>query len=123
MTFGWVAGEPMLLNGPASPLEATTVIPAATAVSSNCLIASADVSGSGSAPNDSLITFTGCTVVAKLIAFRKFEVVVSLIALNTSSPTRLAPGATPSIRMLHAAGRGAAPQILALVTVHTCTGH
>ena len=59
MTFGSVAGEPMVLVEPASPVETTTVTPAATAASSNCLVASSAVtSGNGLEPNDSLITLT-----------------------------------------------------------------
>ena len=59
ITAGSVAGEPMVLNGPASPVETTTVTPAATAASSNCLTASAsDRSGIGLLPNDWFSTLT-----------------------------------------------------------------
>ena len=59
MTFGSVAGEPMVLVGPASPLETVTVTPAATAASLNCLVASSAVmSGNGLDPNDSFSTLT-----------------------------------------------------------------
>jgi len=40
ITLGSVAGEPIVLNGPASPDDTVTVTPAATAASSNCLVAS-----------------------------------------------------------------------------------
>src|SRR5258708_392714 len=63
ITFGSVAGEPMLLNGPASPEETTTVTLAATAASSNCLTASASLrSGIGSLPDDSFSTLTWAPV-------------------------------------------------------------
>ena len=59
MTFGSVAGEPMVLVGPASPVATLTTTPAATAASLNCLVASSAVtSGNGLDPNDSLITLT-----------------------------------------------------------------
>ena len=59
MTSGSVAGEPMVLVAPASPVEETTVTPAATAASSNCLVTSSAVtSGKGLLPNDSLSTLT-----------------------------------------------------------------
>ena len=59
MTSGSVAGEPIVLVEPASPLETTTVTPAATAASSNCLVTSSEVmSGNGLLPNDSLMTLT-----------------------------------------------------------------
>ena len=49
----------MVLNGPASPVETTTVTPAATAASSNCLTASAsEMSGIGLLPNDWFSTLT-----------------------------------------------------------------
>ena len=59
MTFGSVAGEPMVLVEPASPLETVTVVPAATAASLNCLVTSIAVtSGNGLEPNDSFSTLT-----------------------------------------------------------------
>ena len=49
----------MVLVEPASPAETVTVTPAATAASSNCLVASsAVISGNGLEPKDSLITLT-----------------------------------------------------------------
>ena len=62
MTFGSEAGEPIVLNGPASPAATTTVTPAATALLLNSSTASSeDTSGNGLEPNDSLSTFT-CSV-------------------------------------------------------------
>ena len=62
MTFGSEAGEPIVLNGPASPAATTTVTPAATAMLLNSSTASSEeTSGNGLAPNDSLSTFT-CSV-------------------------------------------------------------
>jgi hypothetical protein len=59
MTLGSVEGEPIVLVAPASPLETTTVTPAATAASLNSLVASSEVtSGKLSEPNDSFRTFT-----------------------------------------------------------------
>ena len=59
MTFGSLAGEPIVLVEPASPDEATTTTPAATAASSNWSIAcSEDTSGNALEPKDSLITLT-----------------------------------------------------------------
>jgi hypothetical protein len=59
MTLGSVAGEPMVLAEPASPLETVTVTPAATAASLNSFITSSAVtSGNGLLPNDSLSTLT-----------------------------------------------------------------
>ena len=59
MTFGSVDGEPIVLVTPASPLDTLTTTPAATAASSNCLVASSAVmSGNGLEPKDSLMTFT-----------------------------------------------------------------
>src|ERR1700683_2772569 len=94
----------MVLAGPASPLETTTTTPAATAASLNCLTASTTVSGSGLEPKDSLITFTWSVLTAYSMAWRKLDVVESSFIPNTSSPTRDAPGATPSIRTLQAEG-------------------
>ena len=79
MTCGSVAGEPIVLVGAESPEETTTVIPAVTAALSNVLIASALVSGNPFSPKDSLMTLTGSTTVAKLIASRKPDVVVALL--------------------------------------------
>ena len=56
--LGSVAGEPMVLAVPASPDDTLTTTPALTAASSNSLITSCAVSGSGLAPNDSFSTFT-----------------------------------------------------------------
>ena len=41
---------------------------------------------------------------------------------NTSSPTKLAPGATPSMRILQAAGSGWAPKLFTSVGVKTLSG-
>ncbi len=58
ITFGSVAGEPMVFAVPASPVDTLTTTPALTAASSNSLITSWAVSGSGLAPNDSFSTLT-----------------------------------------------------------------
>src|SRR5215469_12612590 len=60
-TPGVVAGEPMLLDGPASPLLATTVTPAATAALSAKATGSSRVFGIGFPPNDSFRTLTWST--------------------------------------------------------------
>ena len=55
MTFGSVAGEPMVLVDPASPEDTSTVTPALTASSSAILVRSRlATSGNGLSPNDSL---------------------------------------------------------------------
>ena len=59
-----IAGEPIVLVVPASPLLATTVTPAATAASSASEIGSSLVSGNGLPPNDSLITSAPATLTA-----------------------------------------------------------
>ncbi len=64
MTAGSVAGEPIVLVGPASPLDTVTVTPAATAASSNWRTASAAVSGIGLPPKDWLSTSTLSTETA-----------------------------------------------------------
>jgi hypothetical protein len=64
MTAGSVDGDWMVLVVPASPVDTTTVMRAWTAASSNCLRASAEVSGIGTPPNDSFSTLTGWTTVA-----------------------------------------------------------
>ena len=64
MTFGSTAGEPTVLNGPASPVEATTVTPAATAASSASATGSRPSVGYALPPNDSLMTSTLSVVTA-----------------------------------------------------------
>jgi hypothetical protein len=64
ITFGSVAGEPMVLVDPASPLDTTTVVPAATAASSKALVTSCVESGIGLPPKDSLSTSTWSTATA-----------------------------------------------------------
>ena len=65
MTAGSVAGDPMVSVTPASPVDAVTVTPAATAASSASLIRSRlAVSGKGLEPKDSLITLTWSTPTA-----------------------------------------------------------
>jgi hypothetical protein len=60
-----VAGEPMVLVLPASPVDTVTVMPAATAASLNSLVASSEVtSGKGFEPNDSFNTSTWATLMA-----------------------------------------------------------
>ncbi len=54
----------VFVPGEASPLDTTTVMPTLMAASSNCLIASSEVSGMALAPNDSFSTLTGLTTVA-----------------------------------------------------------
>ncbi len=58
ITFGSVAGDPIVLVTPASPELTTTVTPAAIASSSAIRVASFAVSGSWFAPNDSFSTCT-----------------------------------------------------------------
>src|SRR5579864_8564625 len=96
----------MVFVDPASPVETVTTTPAATAASLNCLVTSSAVtSGNGFEPKDSLITLTP-VLTAYSMAWRKLDSVVKLKKLNTFSPTMLAPGATPSMRMLQADGSG-----------------
>ena len=65
ITLGSVDGEPIVLNGPASPDETVTVTPDATANSSNCRTASASPrSGIGELPNDWFSTLTWSTFTA-----------------------------------------------------------
>ena len=65
ITFGSVAGEPMVLVTPASPLDTVTVTPALTAASLASLVRSRLAeSGNGLPPNDSLITLTWSTLTA-----------------------------------------------------------
>ena len=62
ITAGSVAGEPIVLVGPASPEDTVTVTPAFTAASSAIRVRSRlAVSGNGLSPNDSLITLTWST--------------------------------------------------------------
>src|ERR1700734_4175509 len=101
ITLGSGEGGPIVLNGPASPDETVTVTPDATANSSNCRTASASPrSGIGELPNAWFSTLTWSTFTAELIASRKPEVVEASFSPNTLSPTRLTPGATPSILTL-----------------------
>jgi len=57
-------------------------------------------------PNDSLITSTWSTVTAQSIAWMKWDANVEVALPKTLRPTRLAPGATPSMRMLQPGGSG-----------------
>src|SRR3984957_11743160 len=59
-TFGSVAGDPIVLVMPPSPLDATTVTPAATAASSAIRVTSAARSGKLLLPKDSLMTLAPC---------------------------------------------------------------
>ncbi len=65
MTFGSVAGEPMVLARPASPEETVTVTPARTAASLAILVTSRlAASGNVLLPKDSLMILTWSTVTA-----------------------------------------------------------
>ncbi len=65
-----VAGEPIVLVLPPSPVLTTTVTPAATAASSASRVTSSTVSGKLLDPKDSLITFAPCWT-AYWMAWRK----------------------------------------------------
>ena len=64
MTCGSSAGEPTVPVGPASPVDTTTVTPAAVAASLAATTVSWVVSGIGLNPKDSLMTSTFCRVTA-----------------------------------------------------------
>jgi len=108
ITPGVVAGEPMLLNGPASPLLATTVTPAATAAWSARATASSCVFGIGFPPMDSFSTLTWSCRTAHSIAWMICELKKPGALPATFSTARLAPGAMPSILMVQPAGSGCA---------------
>src|SRR5215472_11291144 len=108
ITPGVVAGEPMLLNGPASPLLATTVTPAATAAWSASDTGSSCVFGIGFPPIDSFRMFTWSCCTAHWTAWMICELKNPALDPATFSTARLAPGAMPSILMLHPAGSGCA---------------
>src|SRR5215471_303574 len=96
---------PIVLVKPASPLLATTVIPAATAFAFAIWTASSRSSGNGLAPNDSLITFTWSCSTAQSIAWMMVESNAPPVP-KTLRATRLAPGAMPLTRMVQPGGSG-----------------
>ena len=108
ITPGVVAGEPMLLNGPASPLLATTVTPAATAAWSARATGSSWVFGTGLPPMDSLSTLTWSCRTAHSTAWMICELKKPALLPATFSTARLAPGAMPLILMLQPGGSGCA---------------
>ena len=108
ITFGSVAGEPMLLNGPLSPLDTMTVTPAAIAALSAIETGSLAALGCGLPPKDSLRMLTWSCRTAHWIAWM-------IVELKNPGPepcmfmtARLTPGAMPSILMLQPAGSGCA---------------
>ena len=106
ITPGVVAGEPMLLNGPASPLDATTVTPAATAALSASETGSFSVFGSGLPPIDSLRMLTWSCRTAHSMPWMIVELKNPAFGPERFITARLAPGAMPSILMLQPGGSG-----------------
>ena len=114
----WTASRCVLVE-PASPLETLTTTPAATAASLNCLV---DIQR-----RDVRERVRAERLVRARSRGPSHGVVDRLqeaglggrprCSPKTSRPTRLAPGATPSIRTLHAAGSGWA---LKFCTLYTC---
>src|SRR5215472_4190542 len=98
---------PIVLVKPASPLLATTVMPAATAFALAIWMGSLRSSGKGFAPNDSLITFTWSCSTAQSIAWITVESNAPPVP-KTLRLTRLAPGAMPLMRMVQPGGSGCA---------------
>ena len=96
------------MNGPASPLLDTTVTPAATAAASASATGSSWVFGSGLAPMDSLSTLTWSCTTAHWTAWMIWLLKKPALGPATFSTARLAPGAMPSILMLHPGGSGCA---------------
>src|ERR1700680_4871091 len=108
MIPGSLAGEPMVLVGPESPELATTVMPAATALSLAMATGSFALSGNGLPPKDSLRMLTLSTLTAQSMAWTIVESKNPALLPATFITAMLAPGGTPLMRMLQLGGRGCA---------------
>src|SRR2546423_2753 len=100
ITSDELAGEPIVLYGPESPLLATTVMPARTSSSLNTAAGSSLVSGYWLLPNDSLTTSTWSWVTAQSSAASTAELNANPPSGKIFSPTRFASGAMPSTRIV-----------------------
>ena len=105
MPFTSLAGEPMVFVMPASPVLASTVMPCLTASSSKTDTGSVPFCGMGLPPKDCESTSTWSWLTAQSRPCR-IVLLVENSVLNTFMTARLAPGATPRIRMSQCLGSG-----------------